>query len=73
MSRLPFYGGSGNSSQDSMTIHTQIKGQETPASPGDPGLGRGEARWPCCCCRSIKIALTAMGDSFELGPLAAVT
>lgn len=57
-----------------MTIDTQIKGQETLANPGDPGLRRGEARWACPCCTSIKMALTARGGhSFELGPLASVT
>lgn len=39
MFKFPFYDSSGNSSQESMTMHTQIKGQETSASPGDPGLG----------------------------------
>ena len=73
MSEFPFYYSSGNSSQESKPIHTQTKGQETSAGPGDPGLARGEARWTCACCTSIKMALSARDDSFELGPLASVT
>lgn len=70
--QFPFYCSSGHGSQESMTICTQIKEQETSASPGGSELGKGKARWACPCCTSIKLALKARGDAFELGPLASV-
>lgn len=41
MSKFPFRNRSGNSSRESMLIHTQIKGQKASAGSGDPGLGWG--------------------------------
>lgn len=38
---FPFYAGSGNSSQESLTIESEMKGQQTSASPAGPGLGWG--------------------------------
>lgn len=66
---FPFYAGSGKSSQESLTIHSKVKGQQTSAGPA--GLGWvGEARGTHPCCTGIKMALRARGDSLELGPLA---
>lgn len=38
---FPFYAGSGNSSQESLTIQSEMKGQQSSASPADLGLGGG--------------------------------
>lgn len=38
---FPFYAGSGNCSWESLTIQSEMKGQQTSASPADPGLGGG--------------------------------
>lgn len=49
---FPFYAGSGNSSQESLRIQSQMKGQQTSASPADPGLGRGRPGGPALAAKA---------------------